>query len=191
MMPRPARRGSACTHTLDTWMNPKSKHPSPTSCLPNAHPVGTMDVFVDDFIQLGQGRPLQLRTLRCHLLHSVDAVLSRPGPMDKRNEAGSLKKLLSGDGSWGTHKLILSWIIDSAQETIKLPPQPPETGPALHLLQAARTEADQCQEVVLHPRQAPIRLHSHHHGISRPCFKWPKTKPLTTECASPRSCAPT
>ena len=49
-------------------------------------------------------------------------MLSQPSPDDKRNEAISLKKLLSGDGSWGTRKLILGWIIDSARETIELPP---------------------------------------------------------------------
>ena len=40
----------------------------------------------------------------------------------RRNEAVSLKKLLKGDGSWGTHKVILGWLIDPLRQTIKLPP---------------------------------------------------------------------
>ena len=39
----------------------------------------------------------------------------------------SLKKLLAGDGSWGTRKLILGWIIDSVRQTIELPPHRKET----------------------------------------------------------------
>jgi hypothetical protein len=95
---------------------------APPSNRPLLRPVQSTDVFVDDFIQLGQGSPRRLRTLRRHLLHSVDTVLARPLPGDNRNEAVSLKKLLGGDGSWGTRKLILGWIIDSARQTIELPP---------------------------------------------------------------------
>jgi hypothetical protein len=83
--------------------------------------VGTTDVFMDDFIQAGQGKTSKLRALRRHLLHSVDEVLSRPTTDEKRNKAISLKKLLTGDGSWGTRKLILGWIIDTARQTLKLP----------------------------------------------------------------------
>ena len=38
-----------------------------------------------------------------------------------RAEAVSLKKLLQGDGSWNTQKIILGWIIDTLQQTLKLP----------------------------------------------------------------------
>ena len=37
-----------------------------------------------------------------------------------------MKKLLSGDSSWGTRKLILGWIIDSVRQTIELPPHSKE-----------------------------------------------------------------
>jgi hypothetical protein len=33
-----------------------------------------------------------------------------------------LKKLLKGDGSWNTQKLILGWIMDTICQTIELPP---------------------------------------------------------------------
>ena len=86
-------------------------------------PLGTTDVFVDDFIQLGQGGRRRLNALRRHLLHSIDKVLAMPdvSPL-KRNEAVSLKKLLKGDGSWGTRKVILGWILDTVRQTIELPP---------------------------------------------------------------------
>jgi hypothetical protein len=82
---------------------------------------------MDDFVQLGHGKARQLTMLRHHLLHTVDRILARPLPDKKRNEAVSLKKLLAGDGSWGTRKLILGWIIDSVRQTIELPPHQKET----------------------------------------------------------------
>lgn len=85
-------------------------------------PLGETDVFVDDFIQLGQGGKLRLNTLRRHLLHAIDKILATPESTDtRRNEAVSLKKLVQGDGSWKTRKLILGWIIDTIRETIELP----------------------------------------------------------------------
>jgi hypothetical protein len=38
-----------------------------------------------------------------------------------------LKKLLKGDGSWNTQKLILGWIMDTICQTIELPPHRKET----------------------------------------------------------------
>ena len=63
-------------------------------------PLGYTDVFIDDFIQLGQGGHRCLKALRQHLLHAIDQILARPEVSDeRRNEAVSLKKLLKGDGS--------------------------------------------------------------------------------------------
>jgi hypothetical protein len=42
-----------------------------------------------------------------HLLAAVDGVLTQPKPGDNRNEAKSLKKLLKGDSSWSTRKVVL------------------------------------------------------------------------------------
>ena len=64
-----------------------------------------------------------MKQLRNHLLSAVDQVLDRPMASERhRNEAISLKKLLKGDGSWGTRKLILGWVIDTLRQTIELPP---------------------------------------------------------------------
>ena len=82
-----------------------------------------MDVFVDNFIALAQGRRARCRVWRI-LLHAVDDVL-RPldatdGPL--RQEPVSLKKLINGDCSWATIKLVLGWIINTESMTIHLPP---------------------------------------------------------------------
>ena len=101
---------------------------SPPSNQMYQRPTGDTDVFVDDFIQLGQGGPRRLKALRSHLLHAIDQVLARPAADEPhRNEAVSLKKLLQGDGSWSTRKLILGWIVDTVRQTIELPPHRKET----------------------------------------------------------------
>ena len=85
-------------------------------------------MFVDDFIQLGQGRQKRMTALRGHLLEAINQVLDQPtGPEDYRNEAVSLKKLLKGDGSWGTRKLLLGWIVDTLRQTLELPPHRKQT----------------------------------------------------------------
>lgn len=100
----------------------------PVSNQMHSRPVGDTDVFVDDFIQLGQGGQRRLKALRSHLLCALDQVLSTPAPDEPhRNEAVSLKKLLKGDGSWCTRKLILGWIVDTIRQTIELPPHRKDT----------------------------------------------------------------
>jgi len=55
-------------------------------------------------------------------------VLARPEADEPhRNEAVSLKKLLKGDSSWNTRKLILGWIVDTIRQTIELPPHQKDT----------------------------------------------------------------
>ena len=95
--------------------------PAPPSNCPHTQPLGHTDIFVDDFIQLGQGGPACMKALRQHLLHAIDQVPAQlEVSPDQRLEAVSLKKLLKGDGSWGTRKVILGWIIDMVRQTIKL-----------------------------------------------------------------------
>jgi hypothetical protein len=66
-------------------------------------PVGNTDVFVNDFIQLGQGGPRRLKALPGHLLRAIDQVLVQPTAEEThRNKAILLKKFLKGDGSWNT-----------------------------------------------------------------------------------------
>ena len=64
-----------------------------------------------------------MKALRRHLFHAIDQVLATPGVSDeKRLEALSLKKMLKGDGSWNTRKVILGWIVDTLRQTLELPP---------------------------------------------------------------------
>jgi hypothetical protein len=48
-----------------------------------------------------------MHALRNHLLAAINDVLAKPKPGNNRNEEASLKKLLKGNGSWGTCKVIL------------------------------------------------------------------------------------
>jgi hypothetical protein len=96
---------------LKERQEPKTERSAPASNCMLKKAVCSTDVFVDDFIQAGQVDARQLTDLRRQLLHCVDEVLARPLPDEGRNKAVSLKKLLKGDGSWGTRKLILGWIV--------------------------------------------------------------------------------
>ena len=98
------------------------EHQAPPSNRAYSKPLASTDVFMDDFIQLGQGGKNRMITLRGYLLDAVDQVLSKPLPESQRVEAVSLKKLLKGDGSWATRKVILGWILDTVRQTIELTP---------------------------------------------------------------------
>jgi hypothetical protein len=120
--PCPHRLDGAAGHADDWSSWDPDPAGAPSSNRPFLRPVGSTNVFVDNFIQLGQGSPSRLQSLRRHLLHSIDQVLSAPTSGEKRNEAVSLKKLLMGDGSWSTRKLMLGWILDTVRQTLELPP---------------------------------------------------------------------
>ena len=84
--------------------------------------LGYIDIFVDDFIGLAQGRNNRKR-VRDILMTAIDEVFRPLSPTDKpsRREPVSIKKLLKGDCSWATVKLVLGWIINTAEQTISLP----------------------------------------------------------------------
>ena len=63
-----------------TPLPPEPEHCAPPSNRPLNLPVNHTDVFVDDFIQLGQGGQRRLNSQRDHLLHAIDEVLDRPLP---------------------------------------------------------------------------------------------------------------
>lgn len=81
------------------------------------------DIFVDDFIQIGQGGQRRLNSQRDHLLHAMDEVLDRPMPGDTNwNEATSIKKIQKQDAYWCPRKVILGWTLDFQRQTLELPP---------------------------------------------------------------------
>ena len=120
-----------------SYLPPIARDPS----LPaTGQPLSYTDVFVDDFVGAAQRSaqalpphpaipvatpPLDnLQRVRRILLHAVDDVFRPLEPSDppERREPVSMKKLLEGDCSWGTIKLILGWIVDTDNLTIRLPP---------------------------------------------------------------------
>jgi len=100
----------------------KEEPSAPPSNKPLARPIGHTDVFMDDFIQLGQGSPRRLNALRDHLLPRINNVLAQPLTEEQRNEAVSITKMLRGDGSWASRKELLGWILDFTRQTLELPP---------------------------------------------------------------------
>jgi hypothetical protein len=84
-----------------SW-NPRDKEPeqadadqalaAPPSNMPFEKPIGNTNLFMDDYIQVGQGGPKCMRKLLSHLLKAVDRVLAQPGIKSHRNQA---------KGHWG------------------------------------------------------------------------------------------
>ena len=87
-------------------------------------PLAYVDIFVDDFLALSQGRTTR-RRVRQTLLHAIDDVFR---PLDGRDLPSrkmpvSLKKLRQGDCSWAPIKTMLGWIINTVNMTVHLPPK--------------------------------------------------------------------
>jgi hypothetical protein len=57
------------------------------------------------------------------LLSSLDEVLRRVDGQDNvhRQEPASVKKMLNGDATWATRKVVLGWMLDTCAMTIQLP----------------------------------------------------------------------
>lgn len=168
-----------------TDLPPEPEHLAPPSNCMFQQPLGETDVFVDDFIQLGQGGPQQMKALRCHLLAAIDAVLARPGLKEShRREAASLKKLLQGDGSWATRKLILGWIIDTLRQTIELLPHRKET--------LAQIFGRTVQRPATRTEPLPWESHPHHRNPMTPhrCLRQPGCQPVSPSHSPGRDRAP-
>jgi len=88
-----------------------------------ATPVQFTDVYMDDFIALAQP-PLLQNTLH-HTLHGILQVFrDQPLPTDPaaRRHIISQSKIERGDATWGTEKVILGWLLNSAAGTLRLQP---------------------------------------------------------------------
>jgi len=114
------------THALEAETQPTPHSPCqpPRSRLPwqasppNA-PTAHVDVYIDDFILAAQ-RPRLDDTMRA-TVHSIETVF-HDDPAAPRRQVISRSKLNKGDGSWSTTKRVLGWDIDTALQTIHLPP---------------------------------------------------------------------
>jgi hypothetical protein len=88
----------------------------------NQRPVAAHDVYVDDFLSLAQGGKRRRLKVKRSLLRALNYVLRGLDPSDgpHRQEPASVKKLLKGDCTWATAKLVLGWLIDTVRKTIQL-----------------------------------------------------------------------
>ena len=82
-----------------------------------------MDVFVDEFLGLGQGPWNRHRHIRHTLFHALEKVFR---PLDRqdtkqRKKVISLKKLEAGECSWSTCQTMLRRIVDYINMMITLP----------------------------------------------------------------------
>jgi hypothetical protein len=125
-------------HTLEQTINAISvpvAPPSEQALYPHqaylaTQPISYSDVYMDDFIGLSQ--PPTSITMQRAMLHSIDAVFrghALPGDAPTRTAVISTKKLAAGDGTWSTQKVILGWLLDTADMTLRLP-----THKAQHLI---------------------------------------------------------
>jgi hypothetical protein len=87
-------------------------------------PVKSWDVYVDDFVVMVQGNYKHQQHMKRSLLSSLEKVLRRVDGQDNvhRQDPASVKKMLKGDATWATRKVVLGWILDTCAMTIQLPP---------------------------------------------------------------------
>jgi hypothetical protein len=73
-------------------------HPPRSATHPARRPLGKFDIYVDDFLGVGQGSTKRLRCLRRVLFHTLDEVLRPNDTVDcqARQESISVKKLKKG-----------------------------------------------------------------------------------------------
>ena len=90
----------------------------------NANPTAYVDSFVDDLLKLDQGSSHRMCQVRRTLLHALDKVFR---PCDyvnsaKRKEVLLPKKLMEGDCTWLTCKVLLGRVIDTVKMALYLLP---------------------------------------------------------------------
>jgi len=97
--------------------------PPSVSTTPLRDPLSYVDVYMDDFMGMAQGNARRRRMVRRILLHAIEDVFRPVSDADGPNEKApqSIKKMLQGDASWETLKVILGWLIDTVRQTIRLP----------------------------------------------------------------------
>jgi hypothetical protein len=117
-------RDDALQPTSGPRPNPLPPAENVQSLTPAKGPVGTTDIYVDDFIGLCQGGTRKRTRQKRALFHAIDEAFRPPSSTDPaaRQPVPSESKLQKGDGDWATRKTILGWIIDSQLKIIALAP---------------------------------------------------------------------
>lgn len=105
----------------------------PSRPIPKSHqrllyrrPLKKMEIFVDDFVGIGQDHPSNpLTNQRATLSHNIDK-LFRPNRADDppwRKEPQSQSKMAKGDASWHQTKEGLGWIWGANSKTLQMTPK--------------------------------------------------------------------
>ena len=123
--PPPHRQDDVADTPTETSRPPSTMGRPPRIRHRSKGPLGSTDVYVDDFIQLVQGGRRRRQRLRRILFHCIDMVFRPPDELDDKwkKDPISLKKLLKGDGALETTKIILGWLVDTVAGTLELPPR--------------------------------------------------------------------
>ena len=81
-----------------------------------------VEVYLDDFIGITQGRPTERRQMTRHLFRTIHELFC---PNNKeyiaREEPISLKKIRKGNAAWSTQKVVLGWAINTVKQVLTLP----------------------------------------------------------------------
>ena len=128
-----------------------------------------VDVYVDDFCKLAQGVENCKRTRRA-TYHAIDSVFRPNDSTDTtRKQPISVTKLLKGDDSWASQKVILGWLIDAIANSLALPAHRQEKLLALlnSLLLRKRTSVTEWHQLLGELRSMSLAVPG-----SRGCFSF-------------------
>jgi hypothetical protein len=101
-------------------MSPSCIHPTTVTAQP---PLAYADVYMDDFLGLAQRDTTEL--VLSALLNGVSDIFrhdSHPDDPPVRTAVISASKLLKGNLKWAMQKVVLGWMLDTANGTLSLPP---------------------------------------------------------------------
>jgi hypothetical protein len=107
-------------------VGPKSL-PLPARSSPSLHrkplPVKSWEVYVEDCVGMVQGNMAHQQHVKRILISSLDEVLRKIDDQGNvhRKEPASIKKMLKGDTTWATRKVVLGWLLDTVAMNVQLP----------------------------------------------------------------------
>ena len=148
------------TAELAGLMDYKVKDEHPRRPTPRSHenrlyrrPISRAEIFVDDFILLGQEHPQNpLDNQRATLSHNIDKIFRPNNSSDNkyRKEPQSKTKMEKGDAAWHTMKEALGWNWGASSKTLQLKPKRANKAIALvsKVLGAKRVELREWQQLL-------------------------------------------
>ena len=131
-----------------------------TRTIPKSHknrllkrPLRKVEIFVDDFISMGQESPQNpLENQRAALSHNIDKIFrpNRPSDSKYRKEPQSEKKMAKGNAAWHTMKEALGWHWGASSKTLQMKPKRVKKAIELisEVMGAKRVELKRWQQVL-------------------------------------------